>query len=301
MPSSAASGPPTSGRCAPRSRRASWSAWARTRPLPPRTGAAASRPCCCARTRPTPPVGTSPRRGRAASRRARSPTCCVPGGDLHATHPHDVPDVLAEGTSPVREERRPTRWHPVAGNALAQPQDHRRSEHNRHRDFDAPSSHSNLGSHCRPFHVRPTRSSPVPGIGAMLLCASFSILNASRWRTATFASYWSSPGGSRTHARGCRQHGHRCDRATRHTSEGTVWHVHQGQVTPHPGWKRHHKPLGSEVPVTVALPLLVLRYGCVSTMPRQPGSDFGSPHGALFTLPASSRTCVLRRPSRVVH
>ncbi|MFI6334302.1 sacsin N-terminal ATP-binding-like domain-containing protein [Streptomyces sp. NPDC050535] len=47
------------------------------------------------------------------------------------------------------------------------------------------------------------------------------------------------------------------------TIEGTVWRVYEAQVTPHPDWKRHHKALGSEVPVTVALPLRDLRHGCV--------------------------------------
>ncbi|MCZ4100153.1 sacsin N-terminal ATP-binding-like domain-containing protein [Streptomyces sp. H39-C1] len=41
------------------------------------------------------------------------------------------------------------------------------------------------------------------------------------------------------------------------TSEGTVWRVYEAQVTPHPEWRRHHKALGDEVPVAVALPLRV--------------------------------------------
>ncbi|MFE5613978.1 sacsin N-terminal ATP-binding-like domain-containing protein [Streptomyces sp. NPDC056470] len=53
--------------------------------------------------------------------------------------------------------------------------------------------------------------------------------------------------------------------AVRHatTREGTVWRMYEAQVAPHPEWKRHHKALGSEVPVTVALPLRDRSHGSV--------------------------------------
>ncbi|SEG94838.1 hypothetical protein SAMN05216223_13139 [Actinacidiphila yanglinensis] len=47
------------------------------------------------------------------------------------------------------------------------------------------------------------------------------------------------------------------------TSEGAVWRMYEAQVTPRPEWKRHHKALGDEVPVAVALPLQVHGHGSV--------------------------------------
>ncbi|MFC6512842.1 sacsin N-terminal ATP-binding-like domain-containing protein [Streptomyces goshikiensis] len=46
-------------------------------------------------------------------------------------------------------------------------------------------------------------------------------------------------------------------------SDGVVWRVYEAQVPPRPGWERHHKAVGTTMPVAVALPLQPQGHGSV--------------------------------------